>query len=607
MAANDELLDKFDMLKPKLGEYITQLQENRKYYHLEFDDDVVPAHPDTHPDLKPIVMPTAQWAIDEAADHILYQPRVFVPVRPSTRNETFQQRVAEKKRAFMNTWWENVTTLYNPLGDGRKLLLHEGRLCLKMTLNWDLIPKLPATDAAPAEKAAFKRAMKKLGHYEFLWKVEILDSETVFEDPVNHRDPRYVFLSYDILVETARELFPETQERLREKNDYDKVGYIEYWSRPAHKLDGTMEPGRHVQWIEREVVSDKPSPYPYLPVAIEDAGFGVNRPLVEPKYKYVGMTQGLHSIFVAESRQMTTMEATLELTGFTPLKRWNMDQTKNMNLGPGAIIDLQGGKDQPNAQDVEPLTWPPMQIGTIQMLQKTADVANSTLKMGVLGGIAQTGIDTASEADQNVRNASAKLQGPVSALERLAVKLSRWALMDIDYTLVSQVTLFGSGARGTQGEVTLGPSDIDGFYHVGVELRTTDQDALSQIKARFWGEMYNVLPFLSAFTAMERGEVSDEPMKELIQRSAEDVFLSPQMAMMRALTGAQSFGEFATMVQGMMSQGGGLEGGPQRNSAEGLIDQEGLMAPTQARVTGEALRNRDTDQRVSQLRAARAY
>ena len=194
LKGNDPLLDKFDDLRGTFGAYHTQLEENRRYYRLDFGNDVVPPAEDQADDLWPVIPDTAQRAIDESANHILYVPSVKFPVRPSkTGRERVEQERAEAKRLFSRFWWETVTRKYNVLGDGRKLLLNEGKIVIRQTIRWDLLPDRPKKGNRNARRR-FKEQMRKVGHHEFLWNVELLDNATVYEDPANHRDPSYVFL-----------------------------------------------------------------------------------------------------------------------------------------------------------------------------------------------------------------------------------------------------------------------------------------------------------------------------------------------------------------------------------------------------------------------------
>lgn len=600
---SDNLLSKFDTMFQFFSKYHSRLDKNRRYYARDFATDV---DPNGTFDFV-FIPPSARRAIDEPADHILYVPSIKIPVRPSEDQPTMHEEIAEKKRKFANVWWQNVTELFNPLGDGRKALLNEGRICVKQTLRWDLLPDAPErkskeTDKAfRTRKARFRRAMKKLGHFEFLWNVELLDNKTVFEDPTNHRNPAYVYISYEILTEEAKRLFPKGGGEWRKGDDFQPVQYLEYWSRPKFNFDGNFEPGDHIQWIERERVTAGKSPYMYVPVAIEDAGYGMNSRTTKIEDKYVGISEHAQQAFVAQARQMTSWENVTEITAFPPVITRNMDPTRTVTVGPRETIPLAGAKDDPNAEDIEFMQWPGLPLEVMQLAQLTEKMVDDVTKMNIISGQPISGVETATEADQQIRNASAKLGGPVAALERLAAKMTMWALMDVDNAIESQVTVYGTGAHGSDdGEVTVGPKDINGFYRLSVELTTTDEDAVSLNKARFWMDAYARVPFLSAFTAMVRGDITDEPMMEMIQRAAEDSFLSPEWTMIRNLTGAQSFGEFAQMIRSVMEGGGEGELG---EATPATTSEPASPGGGRLDTFTNALQDRDITEGASELRA----
>lgn len=604
--SNAFLRDQFEELSGTFfSEYHTNVLKNRQYYNRDFRKEIVPSESDQ--DIWVFIPTSARRAIDEPADHIMFTPKITVPIRPTLSDFTANEASAENKRRFASLWWHNAMETSNLLDAGRKVLLNEGRICARKTLRWDLIPDYPEQDAGETDKAfknrkaKFQRAMNRLGHYEFLWNVELLDNLSVYEDPSDHRNPRYVFVSYDVLLEEAMKMFPKATGEWTKGDQYSMVKYLEYWSKPVFKFDGTWDAGKLVQWINDEVVHDGDNHYPYIPIAIEDAGYGMNYKGVKPHEKYVGITQHLHETFIAEARQMTTWENVTEITGFAPILTRNMDPTRTIKVGPKEVIPLKGGKDEPQAESVEAMQWPGLPLEVIQLAQRTNQMIDEATKMNTLGGRALPGVETATEADQQIRNASAKLGGPVAALSRLAAKLTSWVFMDIDLVIEAKVSVFGTGTgRVADSEIAVGPRDINGFYRVSAELTTTDEDAVSLNKARFWMEAYRNIPFLSAFTAMLKGDISDEPMSEMTQRGAEDVYLSPEMAAVRKLTGAQAFGELVKMLEA-------IQKGPEAGAPGAASDETMFPATTGAEsVIEQGYENRDVTQGASQLRGGPA-
>ena len=547
-----KLKEKLARLKSEsFAEYFKQVEINRKFYELDFGVQIVPTK--WQPFIEPFIPETAARAIDEPADHILDFPHIKVPVRPTEDDAETEQVIAAVKRAALNSWWWNVIRTSNPIGDGKRPYLNEGRICVRKTINWDLVPDKPNRDDFKSERDykrsqdKYRRDMAKLGEVEFPWIVEVLDNVTVYEDPSNHRDPQYVYCEYEIVAEEARRRWGDGYS-WDSDDDFAKITYVEYWSRPVLNPDGsTKEPGMFIQWANEEVVHNEDSPYPYIPIFIEDNGRGVVHALAKPHKKYRGLSEKARKTFIAEARQLSSWQAVNEISAFPIVEHRNSSQEGPLQIGPGFIVQMEGAKDDPNAESISFIQHPDIPQGVVALFQTTQMLANQTYKFNILGGSAQVGVETATEADQNVRNASAVLSAPVAGLQRLAERISRSVLMDIELVFEAPITIRGVG-EGDPAEIKLMPSDIKGFYDVRAELRTSDEDAIAINNARFWIEMALRAPFLSFQTAMVRGEITDDPVSERLRRAAEDVFLSDEFRQIRIQTGAQSFGQLAAAL-----------------------------------------------------------
>ena len=166
----------------------------------------------------------------------------------------------------------------------------------------------------------------------------------------------------------------------------------------------------------------------------------------------------------------------------------------------------------------------------------------------------------------------------------------------------SELRLACEATRAAILDAGLKPTDIAGFYDVGVELTTTDARALRMQEARFWADMSNLVPFLSFATAMDLGNISDTPQREMRRRAAEDVLLSPELRQMRVMQGGASLQKFRELVLaaaqleaggGAVAQQGGLtQAGANSAGTQGTGD---LDAATLA-----AQQLRDTTQSQSQ-------
>jgi hypothetical protein len=126
------------------------------------------------------------------------------------------------------------------------------------------------------------------------------------------------------------------------------------------------------------------------------------------------------------------------------------------------------------------------------------------------------------------------------------------------------------------------------------------------VKARFWSEMYNLIPFLSATTVMERGRISDAPIAEMLRRDSEDIFRSPEMAAGRTMAAARTVGQFQEAISQLV-QNAGQKQQPQGAQPNPLLAQNqsaGGDTPSDALIQS-ALSQRDVQQSPAAVRGPR--
>ena len=83
------------------------------------------------------IPPTARNAVDNASDHILTTPHIYVPVKQTDNDQQAQQDLAERKRQFLAAFWHRVEVDYgDPLAVGRKKLVKDGRIVMKKEIRW---------------------------------------------------------------------------------------------------------------------------------------------------------------------------------------------------------------------------------------------------------------------------------------------------------------------------------------------------------------------------------------------------------------------------------------------------------------------------------------
>lgn len=589
---NDPEYTRFLRLKDKWAALRAEFDKDEALIDQHYGADMIP---DDWADdgLKPTLPPTASDAIENAADHILTFPRVFVPARPVTENIVQAQDTAERLRQFFSLFWGRVFEDGDPLGQGKKSLI-KGMLVLKMEIRWDVIPEPPEV-----VDDAYRRKIRAVTSREFPWKITVVPKETVVADPNDTWNPRYVYEEYEIDAEVAIERFPNLPQHLKNmaiSDPYTKLAYVEMWTLPRGN-----DPGKYVVWVDGERVHDERNPYSwqdadekwhgYVPYLIGHPGWGDVDKDAAPEKVFVSAIRRARSVITSEARFLTELESWLRMYVWPTLNTKNMPDSEDaqIRLGPGGHID------RTEDQEVGVLTWGDVPAGLLQGLARVNAYVDQSTKFGTLGGIAQRGVDTASEADQNVRNASTKLSGPVNMLRRMVMRMNAWALMDIEHVLEVPVTVTGA-VQNTPGDVTVKPSDIRGYYYTMVEMETSDEAALNLRTARVWGDMYRILPGLKEATVMEKVGINN-PTEEQDGRAVEDMLRSAPFQQVLLLMGLAGMGEQAQAVQQALQSvlpqvlgGKSAPGQPGVNSA-GLLTEgqgDGTGAPTASEAQAEA-------------------
>ena len=546
---NDYEFRLFENVKLKYGALLGEFQADDDLIDGKFRN-VVPA---TWSDesTQVIAPPTANDAIQNAADHILSVPRISVPVRPVATDKIEAEKVAERRQQFHTMWWDNVFSYCGDPFGRAKVPLIKGKVVLKKCLKWDLIPVLP-DDPTRAEKDKFRRQLEKAGRNSFLWELELLPKETVFEDLERPWDPRYVFESYQISYLEAVRRYPQLKEEYGDEADLTtRVDYVEYWSKPEGKSRG-----KFIQWVNGVRVHEGDNPYSwehalaaegeerydgYVPYIIGDPGWGDQRPDCKPEDRYVSMLRPLRSSLDAECRLDTMMMEYLKLYIWKPLVGKNIPE--GLSMAPGAVWSLQEG------QEVEFLQPGEMPVSLLQGLARIHQYVDQTAKLGQLGGVAQRGVDTATEADMNARNATTKLSGPIRTLRRMAIKINEQVAQDIEKVLEAPVTLYGAVGYGG-GQVVLKPTDIDGFYMTSVEMETSDEAALNLRNARTWSDLAQRMP-ISFKTVMRMAGIQNGST-EMEERTLENLEQSPQVMQALLMMLLQGIGETGQTVNDSM-------------------------------------------------------
>ena len=583
---NDDLLALFADLKAKYGKVLNEFKEDDLYINGDFETAGIIPDDTADAGLKLTKPSNVYDAVETLASHILSFPRTIVPLRPVTRDKETAIKIAQKKKQFLDLCWDRFFYEQgDPLGIAKKQLI-KGKCVLKLEIDWRLLPEL-GDDPTATEKRTFRTTLQKVARSRFLWKLRAIPKETVFEDIENPHDPGYVFEAYSCPVGEAKRRWPHLSAKLADRTPLERVEYMEYWSKPYGD-----DSGEFVQWIDSERVHQSVNPYSwetpistetapdydgFIPHAIGDPGWGDIGAEAKPEDRYVSLVRPMRSMALADCRLLTEVEAYLRLYIWKPLLTHGYPKDQEWKLGPGAHWERD-----PENQSIDLLQFGEMPVSLLQGMQRVRQYMDEHSKFGTLGGQPQRGVDTATEASQNVQLSSSIAASPVRTLRRLCAGINTKLQQCVENVFECPVTVYGATRTG-DSEVTLTPRDISGFYLTGVELETSDEAQLSIRLARVFTDMYSKIP-ISAEGVLEKAGF-DQPRDEMDRRQLEDLERSPQaqqvltMAMLTGLAESvspaklvqQAFAQALSQLQGAKPQGA-LPAGPEvpANPVEGL-------------------------------------
>jgi len=557
----DEHLKRFNWLRTRVyAQFNIDLRLDDYYYRQRFGVDLIPKEWQDK-GFKPTIPPTAYNSVEAASDHILTTPDNYVPARPTERDVLREQDVAEAKRQALDYFWHNVFLMGDPVGKGKKKLIKDGKIVLKKTIRWEQV----------------NPSGMQVGAKGFLWDVKLMANDSIMEDPDSPEDPKSVYEHVKIPAAAARRMFPEISTKaLANKNDDDDVRVIECWTKP----EGTSQ-GERIMWLEDERVFTKKNPYSwqvgtdrngkptydgYVPYFIADSGWGDIDAQKAPHERYVGIIRFIRSVIETEARQVTAADAQMRVSTFPFAIFRGIGEDQQVNIKPGARINLNGTKDE---QDIEFKQWPSVPDGIWQLISSVHNAANESARFSQLSGMPQRGVNTATEAGQNFQSASAKLQGPVEGLRSLMMRVNRSILQDVEFLFEAPITLYGAAMEGP-GAVMLSPEDIGGFYETFVELKTSDEVMLSNAKMRQWADAYQVFGLDKEY-AMRMAGIKF-PRQRITNRLSEDIVFDPrshEMRMMLAMAGQGAMGQRMASAILQQNTGGVTPGNTEPQSGAG--------------------------------------
>ena len=101
--------------------YFSNIKDDTDYYNGNYPNigEIIPREY-RESGMSATIPPTARNAVDNASDHILTTPHIYVPVKQTDNDQQAQQGLAERKRQFLAAFWERVELdCASPLSIGR--------------------------------------------------------------------------------------------------------------------------------------------------------------------------------------------------------------------------------------------------------------------------------------------------------------------------------------------------------------------------------------------------------------------------------------------------------------------------------------------------------
>lgn len=560
-------LSEYVALRKHFGQYHLDMAADERFYRLEFGNDFVPKEW-RQKGFDATIPPTAYNAVEAASNHILTTPDIMVPERPGEPDVLVEQEIAAIKATGLQYFWHQVFKQGDPLGGAKKDLIKHGRLVLKK----EILPEA----LAPTGVA--------IGRRRFPWRVTHLSPGQAMEIGP-YWDPTCVYENSEMTRSEAERLFPEAKgDWLTTKESLDKVRVLEYWEKPRDQSRG-----KRIIWIDDERVLNKINPYNwvegytdtgkpiycgYVPYFFSSSGWGDNDVDAAPHERFVGMIRRVHSILLTEARQLTAADLQLRMAAFPIMKLKNIEEDDEhpIQLGPGAKIHID------DTQDVEIVAWSKTDPALFALLDRGHAYLNELAQFEQFSGIPQSGVDSATEADQNSRAASSKLAGILSGTKSAVTRMNETVFQDIQYLFEETVSLYGA-TEGMPGTVDIRPEWIDGFWENLVELKTSDARQLDTANAMAWGQLKEIFKLPRRY-AMKMAGIPNPP-QQMAQRYQEDTWDDPMSHQIRVAANLGGQGGEAGMMLAMQIinqlAAGTVPAGNSPETAGGA--SEGISAP----------------------------
>ena len=528
----------------RMGRFRT-LRTNQKtaqnWYNMKYEVKI-------HDEFKKIKLPTARQMVDTFVSHLpLSNPTV--KVIPFKEKNPYIKRAELQQRYYDALIRWNIQQTTNYLRDAAKDMGTKGEAFIKVV--WDE----NALGAAVDEKDEEKRQQAMLERMPL--KILAREPSNCYPSP-DHVDcqPVDMIEQYTIMSGQIQRIWPKW--RPGSSSNIPTV-FTEYWDREAlcFLADGVPV----TDGVEENT-------YGCVPYCHVYSGYGHRDADNSPESLAVGIFQHSLDLLMQQCRDFSYLDkaeafASLPMLLLPGNKEDYEQGGKSLVPKPGQVTytgDFQG--------EVAKVVWAANNLpaGIMQAIA-VHDAMLSKSQPQVLRGEAPKGLESGYPLAMMIGEARLEFGIP---LENLQTLFSRSC--NLVRTIIRDVVKEEVPIWGTNGVITLNPSDCEGAYRVSVEFDATTPEAAANRalilqRLRQGGD-------ISRQTALELNPMIKNPAKESIRIDAESLSKHPAIQRMIALKAAKAkYGqEEAMAIEQAMTEG---EEGAERKAKSSGIPQGG--------------------------------
>lgn len=451
-------------------------EEDEQWYEGQLEDFI------SVPEGFNVVIPTtARAVVDEAVDNA--SPQDLIITYPPRGRDKKAEEDADAVRVWAKhlwRYWRTHASDIDPVRDFQKNLFTSGKAVFKLSIDEHLWPTL-----SRAERRRLKH--KKNGALDKRTKLiedvrrhntplvlRSLPPSCVMEDPTVGGRKLWIIERYEGDIAEVRNTYSLYEEDLRrfEMGSDTGVRVHELWTATYVRPDGTVYQGKHMVFINEDLVHTEDNPTLGLPYFVRHSGYGRETYDGRPELKSVGFfTRQNKSMFLAQARAFTNMDAIMSQLAFPIGFLPEAAELSDISFAPGAVNFV----DDNTMERIDRL-WVKPSIPDREYSQLIsmigAQIERGTVQ-STLRGAGVPGTDSAAQYGLINQQAKLRIDAVSRATEAVMSAVTETALEMVDRQLEDDVSVLAAEDRTER--YTLGPKQIRGRYVVDVQFQPNEE------------------------------------------------------------------------------------------------------------------------------------